>query len=111
MGSEECWREAVVDRRRRSSGPCHKLNLGCGEERGEGEEKGERKERGGGRGRRERGGKREKKQRDKVGGGGRGGEKGRKMGNGENGMKLLFCLCITGYILVFIVEAELELVN
>ena len=48
MGSEECWKEAVVDRRRRSSGPCHKLNLGCGEERGEGEEKGERKERGGG---------------------------------------------------------------
>ena len=36
----------MVDKRRRSSGPCHKLNLGCGEERGEGEEKGERKERG-----------------------------------------------------------------
>ena len=47
----------MVDKRRRSSGPCHKLNLGCGEERGEGEEKGERKERG------------------EVGGGGRGGER------------------------------------
>ena len=28
------------------------------------------------------------------------------MGNGENRMKLLFCLCITGYILVFIVEVR-----
>ena len=36
----------MVDKRRRSSEPCHKLNLGCGKERGEGEEKGERKERG-----------------------------------------------------------------
>ena len=34
----------MVDRTKKNSGPCHKLNLGCGEGKGEGEEKGERKE-------------------------------------------------------------------
>ena len=63
MGSEGRGGYAVVDRRKRSSGPCHKLNLRCGElGEGEGEGKGERKER------------------DEVGGGGRGGEEGRKNG-------------------------------
>ena len=76
----------MVDRRRRSSGPCHKLNLGCGEERKEGGEVGgEGGEGGGEEGRRE----------------------GRK-GNEENsasGMKLLSCLC-TVVLVIFATQVK-----
>ena len=66
----------MVDRTKRSSGPCHKLNLGCGGGKGEGEEKGERKEggeMGGGEGEREEGKERGRRGK-RWGEGGRGGK-------------------------------------